>query len=212
MSNTVRETVLSFVRNARANPASASAVDELRALERAAQDTTDEGFVALTAPKSPWTWEVRTTLPSNSTGGSNRVPFQFPYAVNVVGLRPSVVAVKPLAAGAGQVIPTLEDIDVLLDVNNTARLTGNDGATTGGGAGANGFVTLGSIGIQTPRILGLEVEGDARPELGFTFRWKQAPPAAAPFFYESAIVAVAIYAYPVGRGLGNQTSLGVRGT
>lgn len=208
----LRDVVLSFVRSARNSPANASAAPELARLEDAASDMTTEGFVALTAPKSPWTWQVQTILPSNASGGSARVPFQFPYAVNVVGLHPSVIAAKPLANGAGQTIPTLDDIDVLIDVNNTARLTGNDTATTGGGVGGAAFVTLSHINIQTPRVLGIEIEGDARPELGFTFRWRQGPPAAAPFFYETAIISIGIYAYPVPRGLGNQTSLGQRGT
>ncbi len=202
----IRDAVARFVAAARNNPVAASDPSELRALERLVLPGPQDGFGVLAAPMAPFTWEARTLL-LNTQPNTNRVKFSFPWRVNVVGLQATIVPVRPVGANP---IPTLDDVDVNLDINNTAFLTGNDGASTPAGQGGNNFVTLSTLTIQTPRLLGLALEGESKPELGFTFRWKQ-PPGVAPLF-ESAIVTVAIFCFRRDGELGNQTSFGMLGT
>jgi hypothetical protein len=210
----LREKILAYVSAARSSPVVASDPTELRGLEKAALSTLDCGFATLAAPIAPFTWEVRTLLDA-TLDATNRVKFAFPWRVNVVGLQATLSIVLPRTAPGGvpQPDPTLADIDCMVDVNNSAFLTGNDGLSTVAGQGGQNFVTLSTLSIQTPRLLGLALEGESKPELGFTFRWKQ-PPAAGPVaIYQSAIVCVALFCYPQAeRGLSNQTSFGRLGT
>jgi len=206
----LRQRILAYVSAARSSPVMASDPGELRALERDALSTLDAGFATLAAPIAPFTWEVRTLL-TNITNNTNRVKFAFPWRVNVVGMQATLSIVLP-RVGAPLPDPTLNDIDCMVDINNSAFLTGNDGLTTPIGQGGNNFVTLATLSIQTPRLLGLALEGESKPELGFTFRWKQPPPVAGPL-YQSCIISVALFCYPQGiLGPGQQTSFGLVGT
>jgi hypothetical protein len=205
----LRQRILAYVSAARSSPVIASDPAELRALEKDALCTLENGFATLAAPIAPFTWEVRTLL-SNILNNTNRVKFAFPWRVNVVGMQATLSIVAPRVGVLPD--PVLNDIDCMVDVNNSAFLTGNDGLTTPVGQGGNNFVTLATLSIQTPRLLGLALEGESKPELGFTFRWKQPPPVAGPL-YQSAIVSVALFCYPqTGLGLSNQTSFGLVGT
>lgn len=206
----LRQRILSYVSAARSSPVVASDPAELRALEVDALSTLEAGFATLAAPIAPWTWEVRTVL-DGLQGSTNRVKFAFPWRVNVVGLQATITPVLPVVAGL--TVPTLNDIDVMVDINNTSFLTGNDGLSTPAGQGGNNFVTLSTVTIQTPRLLGLALEGEHKPELGFTFRWKQPPLAGPVALYQSQIVTVALFCFPQeGRGLSQQTSFGLVGT
>lgn len=206
----LRQRILAYVSAARSSPVVASDPAELRALEKDALCTLDAGFATLAAPIAPFTWEVRTLL-DQLQPGTNRVKFAFPWKVNVVGLQATLSPVRPLIGAFP--VPTLDDVDCMVDVNNSAFLTGNDGLSTVAGQGGNNFVTLSTLTIQTPRLLGLALEGESKPELGFTFRWKQ-PPAPGPVaLYQSVIVTVALFCFPQeGRGLSQQTSFGLVGT
>jgi len=209
----LREILLGYVSRARTSPVVASDPGELGTLEKAALDNLDLGFATLAAPIAPWTYEVRTLL-SALLPDTNRVSFKFPWMVNVVGMQATLSIVQPrVVAPATFPDPTLNDIDCMVDLNNEAFLTGNDGLTTPAGQGGNNFVTLATLSIQTPRLLGLKIKGESKPEVGFTFRWKQPPTIAIPQLYQSTIVSVALFCYPQERrGLGQQTSFGLVGT
>lgn len=205
----LRDRVQRFVAAVRGNPVLASDPAELRALEKAAETGLEEGYTTLTAPNATRTWEVKATL-ANNVAESNIARFVFPWRTNVVGLYPSISVIRP-AGGAPLVVPTLDDIEVMIDINNQARLTGN-GNTSQVGAGGNNFVTLASIGVFVPRLMALAIVGDSKPLLDFTFRWKQPPPAVAPFFYESVIVSVSAFCEPRDRELSQNVNSGLVGT
>lgn len=206
----LREIVRRFTSNAKNNPVGATDPRELEILERAIVPGPSDGFAALTSPMAPFTWEVRTLL-LQTQPQTNRVKFEFPWRVNVVGLQATIVAVRG-AAPLALPVPTLDDVDVMVDINNSAFITGNDGTTTAAGQGGNNFVTLSTLTIQTPRLLGLALEGESKPQLGFTFRWKQPPLAGPVAIFESAIVTVAIFCFRRDAELSNQTSFGMIGT
>lgn len=205
----LRERVQRFVAAARGNPVVATDPNELRSLEKAAETGLEEGFTTLTAPGAPFTWEVKALLPNN-VSESNMAKFTFPWEVNVMALYPSISVVRP-AGGAPLVVPTLDDIEVMVNVNDQAMLTGNGNTSQVGAGGAN-FVTLASIGIFLPRIMALALVGNSKPILMFTFRWKQAPPSGAPFFYESVICSVAAICSPRNRELSQNVNMGIIGT
>lgn len=206
----IRDTLRRFVMLAKNSPVSASDPRELEILERAILPSPQDGFAVNAAPIAPFTWEVRTVL-SNVLSNTNRVKFAFPWRVNVVGLQATIVPVLPLV-GAPLPTPTLDDVDVMVDINNTGFITGNDGTTSAAGQGGNNFVTLSTLTVQTPRLLGLALEGESKPELGFTFRWKQGPAAGPVALFQSAIITVAIFCFRRDGELGNQTSFGMIGT
>lgn len=204
----LRTLVQRFTMLARANPISATDPGELKKLEAAAATGLEDGFVALTAPNAPFTWEVRTLL-LNTAQSTNRVKFAFPWKTNLVGIYPHISIVRPIGALA---IPTLDDIDVQVDINNQAYLTGLEGLSTAVGVGGNNSVTLASLGVQLPRLMALALVGESKPDLGFTFRWKQPPLAGPTAIYESVIVGVSLFANPRDTELGQNVGKGLVGT
>jgi len=188
----LRDTVLAAASLAATNPIAANNPDVWRSLRLAALNSFEEGFTALTAPNSPWTWEQRIVL-RGSQADSGRQTFRFPYAVDIVGLNPVIVSILPLA-DPPVVNATIADIDVQIDLNNQNKLTNSNGVTTPGGTGASSFVSLGQIAIFTPRVMGLRLAG-TNPEMGFTLRWTQPPPSAATPFYNDVLVKIGIFAY-----------------
>jgi hypothetical protein len=187
----LRDTVLAAAQAAAANPVAANNPDTWRALRNAALNSFEEGFTALTTPNSPYTWEQRLLL-RGAQPDSGRQAFRFPFAVDIVGFRPVVIGVLP--TNGALLNATADDIDVQIDLNNQNKITNSNGLTTAGGIGASSFVSLGSIGVQVPRIMGLRLAG-TNPEVGFTVRWTQPPPSSAAPYYNDVIVKIGIYAY-----------------
>lgn len=144
-------------------------------------------FAALHAPVAPFTWEVRASL-ATAQRATGAVPCHFHRnGVTIVGFRPSVTPVLPLAGG-GLVVPTAEDVEVLIGVNNRERLTNQVQETTPAGAGES-FVTLASLDVFTPRLLCYEIP--AAGSVNFEFRWKQFVGAAAPF--EACLIGLTMF-------------------
>lgn len=181
--------VLAFTSRARRSPADAVNPAYLEALERAAKESFAGAFVALHAPMAPETWEIRTALPGSSPT-SDRVPLDFPRAVEIVGMYPSIVS-----TGGSGIAATLNDVDVQIELDAEHRITtskGLSGTPQNGTGSGNSFVTLAAMGIQTPRLHALRLEA-ARPQLAATFAWKRGANV-----YQDAIIALAIFGRWIG--------------
>jgi hypothetical protein len=185
--------VLRFVDRATKRPADASDPRLLARLEAYARDAW-EGIVALHAPASPMTWEVVTVL-RGAVQLSNRVSFRFPRPVEIVGFYPTII---PLATPTttGILTPTTNTIAVSMDTDNQNYLTSGDGISTPAGGTAGPFVTLASMSVQVPRIVGYKLRNPT-PDIGFTYRWKRdaaggvgTPPAV----YFDTLISLAMYA------------------
>ena len=160
--------VLRFIDRVRRQPADGSDPRLLSRLEVYAKEAF-EGLVALHAPASPMTWEINTFMLGN-VQTTNRQSFRFPRPVEIIGFYPTLVIDD--AAGGGPVTPSTDAIAVSIDTDNQAYLTSGDGVSTPAGGKAGAFVTLSSMSVLVPRILGYKLRNPT-PDIGFTYRWKQ---------------------------------------
>lgn len=169
----LRETVLRFVSAARKQPAQASSPEFLNALEVEAFRSLDGAFFALNAPVSVYTWQVRTIM-SGTVLQTNRIPFDFPRPVQILGFR-SVVAPIPGQA-AGPLDPAsitglaTDVVDCQIDVDNSEFTTFNRNTSAPGVPNNSNFVLLSALDEQVPRIFEMKLTAP-RPQLGFTFQW-----------------------------------------
>jgi len=180
--------VLRYVDRIRRAPADGSDPRLLARLEKYAKEAF-EGIVALHAPASPMTWEVVSILRGSTLEGP-RQPFRFPRPVEIVGFFPTVIPILP--ASGGGTVPTADSIAVKIDTDNQNYITSGDGISTNVGGTAGPFVTLSSIGVQVPRVVGYKLRNPT-PDIGFTLRWK-IDPGASPFIFRDSIVSIGIYA------------------
>ena len=184
--------VLRFVQRAKKNPADASEPRLLDHLAKIAHEAF-EGIVALHAPASPLTWESASILRGSSLTGP-RTPFQFPRPVEIVGFFPTVLPILP--ASGGGTVPTTDSIACSIDTDNQNYITTGDGISTNAGGTAGPFVTLSSLSVQSPRVVGYKLRNPS-PNIGFTFRWK-IDPGLAPFIFRDVIIGMTIYARYMG--------------
>jgi hypothetical protein len=180
--------VLRFVDRVAQDP---SAGTDPRLLARLAKYAKEafEGIVALHAPASPMTWETRSIL-RGSTAQGPRVPFRFPRPVEIVGFFPSVIPILPASGGAN--VPTTDSIACAIDTDNQNYMTSGDGISTNAGGTAGPFVTLSSLSVQAPRVVGYKLRNPT-PDIGFTFQWK-IDPGATPFIFRDSIIGMVIFA------------------
>lgn len=157
-------TVLAYVDRARSRPAQASDPEELKALEHAARGSWGNSFAAMHAPVAEYTWETRALLPGASETSERATLVLSALESEIVGFYVSL-SFRPNASGER---PTIDDIDVSIDYNDQNKLTSSQ-TTMSRRDGS--FVSLGSIGIQGPRLFAIRFEGP-NPTVGFTFRWK----------------------------------------
>lgn len=173
--------VLSYIQRARRAPVDASDPRVLEALERAARRSFDGAWVARQQPIAPLTWEVQAPL-LGANPETARVALEFPRPVELVGLAATVEV-----TAAGGTVPTLDNIAVAIDLNNQERITSAQGITAGAG-GVNGtFVTLSSM-TNDKRLLGLKCDV-AKPNVGFSFRWKRGAGV-----FQNSLITVAVFA------------------
>lgn len=177
--------MLRFVTRAEKNPADASDPILLARLRKYALEAW-EGIVALHAPASPMTWEVRTIFDSG-VQTSNRQPFRFPRPVEIVGFLPTLVVLPT----GGAVTPSTDDIQVSIDTDNQNYLTSGEGVSTNAGGTAGPYVTLTAMSVQVPRIVGYKLRNPT-PDIGFTFRWSRSVAAGA--VYKDVVLSMAMYA------------------
>jgi hypothetical protein len=180
--------VLRFVDRVTRNPGDGSDPRLLARLEKYAREAF-EGIVALHAPASPMTWEPVSILRGLSLTGP-RVPFRFPRPVEIVGFFPTVLPILP--ASGGGTVPTTDSIAVAIDTDNQNYITSGDGISTNAGGTAGAFVTLSSMSVQVPRVLGYKLRNPT-PDIGFTYRWKL-DPGVSPGIFRDSIISMAIYA------------------
>lgn len=186
--------VLAYLAKARQSPAFASDPVLLDGLERAARNANDGAVAALHAPVASETWEARAIM-LGAQQTSERVPMRIPYESVIVGFYPTVIS---LGTPGAMIKATLDDVDVAIDVDNKEVITSAQGYTTPGSTGRDGsFVTLGSLGVQTPRLIWLVLDRISN-DLGVTYRWKRGPGV-----YENAIVSLGFFIRPMRRGIGS---------
>jgi hypothetical protein len=179
--------VLRFVNRAFQSPADASDPTLLRRLQKSAEDAW-EGIVALHAPASPMTWEVRTNLAS-TVQRTNRISFRYPRPVEIVGFLPTLVV---YGAQVALLTPSTDDLMVAIDTDNQNYLTSGEGVSSNAGGTAGPFITLTAMSVQVPRIVGYKLKNPT-PSIGFTFQWAQNVTVAAPV-YRDVTIAMAMYA------------------
>ena len=151
-------------------PTEASKPENLESLIMAADASWDGGFAALHAPVAPLTWEAAGLLGSDDTE-TERAGFDFPYRMELVGMRASLSVIQPVVQG--KIVPTVDDILCAIDINEAENLTSLDGQTAVGTTKKGGnFVTLGSLSVMVPRLWGLKLVAP-KPNVGARFRWKQ---------------------------------------
>jgi len=180
--------VLRFVDRVMRDPSAGSDPRLLGRLEKYAKEAF-EGIVALHAPMSPMTWEPTTILRGSSLQGT-RTPFRFPRPVEIVGFFPVVIPILPASGGA--TVPTTDQIAVQIDTDNQNYLTSGDGVSTNLGGSAGPFVTLSSMSVQVPRVLGYKLRNPT-PDIGFTYRWK-IDPGLTPFIFRDVLISMGIFA------------------
>ncbi len=152
----------------------------------------------LTVPKSKPvacdTWEVRATLAA-ADAESVRIPMDFPKPYLIVGCLPTIVQTSNAGDGS-LLVPSTDDILVLMDMDNQRRFTQSDfveGQQTGSGIEAQ-YVTLSSLDTQF-RDLYIELTSP-KPVLGFSFRWRVGTTIAADL-YEDISIGLAFFCLPL---------------
>lgn len=183
-------TVLRYIYRARQRPSDAGDPSLLAILEKQATEAF-EGIVALTAPASPMTWEINANM-LGAVQTTNRVAFRFPRPVEIVGFYPTLTIA---AAGGGPTSPSTDVIAVQMDTDNQNYLTSGDGISTAAGGKAGPYVTLSSMSVQVPRVVGYKLRNPT-PDIGFTFRWKVDVTGGA--VYKDCMISLAMYARYLG--------------
>lgn len=191
----LKQYILDYVNAARRRPAIASDPSELDNLEKAALTSFSGAFGATNAPIAPFTYEARTILLSSATV-SERVEVLVPFPMMVVGVYPSL---SVLTSGAGTGTPSLNDIDVTLDLNNKDFKTAVNGNTSTSATATTPtrdgqFVTLAALGTGNSngaRLLGWEIPYRTAT-IGATFRWKQGSGV-----YHDTIVSLSLFTRPM---------------
>ncbi len=117
-------------------------------------------------PAASDTWELQGSL-VGAQEESTTIKMDFPGPCKIVGMYPSLSG--PPAAN-GLVVPTLDDIMILLDFNQKRRYTAQIGQTSQAQRG-QGFVTLNALNTLF-RDLEIEVTNE-RPVMDVQFRWKR---------------------------------------
>lgn len=117
-------------------------------------------------PSARDTWELQGSL-LGALETSETIAMTFPGPCKIVGMYPSL---SGLPAGGGLVVPTLDDIMLLLDFNQKRKYTAQVGQTSQAQR-AQGFVTLNAMNTVY-RDLDIEVTNE-RPVMDVQFRWKR---------------------------------------
>lgn len=140
-------------------------------------------------PVAPDTWEIRASL-ANDEEETPRVSLEFPGPTTVVGMYVSVIQDSEVG---GLLIPTLDDLLVMVDLDNQRRFT--SGPTQGQSVAASKSSTYVTLATLDSRIRDLYLNlASARPILGLTFRWKRFILGTP--VYEGANIAVSLFVLP----------------
>ena len=115
-------------------------------------------------PQAPYTWESKAVLPGNRQE-TGRIRMAFNRPIIIVGCHVSLTQLA--AAAPGQVPDTIEDVEILLEMDRGDRFTSSN-SDTGNASGE--FVTLASLDqVKGGRYLNLVLD-IAAPVLQITYR------------------------------------------
>jgi hypothetical protein len=147
------------------------------------------GALAL-LPVAPWGDEALTPLPADSEE-SEVVTYNFPEPVILVGAYPSVI--QNSDQEEGMLIPTTNDISVMLQTNKKHYWTNEQkGSALDGNAGAQ-WNTLAMLGCKE-RFLWIRMD-EATPQMAVTYKWKRFTEGTPR--YTDALVGLGFYVlYP----------------
>lgn len=185
----LKESILDWIQFARRSPNGALDPKELAALEKEALRSRDGLYGGVYFPLAKYRWEVSVNL-ATADSESDRIPFQPPFPVRIVGMMPWVEV-----TGTGQTAPTTKSVLVDLDINESSQLTNAQGRVTTSAAKDGNFVTLASLGMSSPEggplgAFDWRIETSVTA-IGFTFKWKQANT------YDDAIIGVTMFAHDI---------------
>lgn len=141
-------------------------------------------YGALQVGVASHTWEARTVL-RYAAGVSETIKIPFSYKCLIVGMYPSLIAL-----GGSGVAPTLDQLDVSLDLNSGNFLTSASGQSAIAGDRDGSFVTLAALS-STARLMLLQMDGD-NPQLAITFRSPRGPN-----IYQDTLVKLTLFARPL---------------
>lgn len=154
---------------------SAQSIDEARSLVSraldAARDWAGDSYVALQAPIAWRTWEAQTQLTSGAPE-SPSAALEYPHPVEIVGLLPVIVPLRPQLPQPGLVVPTLDDVLVSVQWDQEQAATAGQDQTAQ--AGRSSFVTASALSIIPARLWKIEIVSP-KPVVTFSWRWKQGP-------------------------------------
>lgn len=193
----IRSLVLDYLSRASRSPRIASDQAEIESMRRLVLEDPTGGFGALVAPIAPMTWEQRVLL-LGANAQSERIAFRMPYAMEIVGM---MGILESTGAPGGAIVPTLNSVDVQIDINNQNFATSLEGVSTSvpGATRGGSFVSLAAVSIQAPRLTSLLLTSPA-PEVGATFRWKRGAGV-----YQDTLISLALFV----RRLGDNESANV---
>lgn len=143
-------------------------------------------FAALHAPTAMYSWECQTIL-LRTVQDTGRIPLRWNRPVEIIGMRPSVVA--NAIVGGGLLVPTAEDIVCAVSANQQDKFTNRLEFAAAVGA-AESFVVLAALGVQTPRLTRIQLTNES-PQLDVTFRWRTNLPGTPT--YEDANIALTLF-------------------
>ena len=164
--------VLAFIQRAKAQGARALDPNVLDRLARSARNAWDGAWVALQAPMAPDTWELRATLKKTDAQVQGSIRFDRP--IRIVGMLPIVTLA---ATTGGDPIPTADDLEINLTVDNERNFT--QGSQDLSGGQTSDFVTLSALSILTPRLVGRVITSPV-PNLSAVIRGKRGAGVYAP--------------------------------
>lgn len=184
--------VADFVRRVGQSPKLGTDKAELETLMRAARHDHTGFFGALHAPIAPLRWQARVRMNGN-VAQSNRQPIQLPRKMVVTAIFIGVTGVPNTNPNA--LVPTTNDFDVKIDINQKTQLTSNQGVSTSAATETDGnFVLAAPWSVQTPALVELKLR-NPNPVIGFQARWIRVPSAVAgQEFFQDAIISFVIFA------------------
>jgi len=150
------------------------------------------------APATDRTWEGKTLLRANQQEtGRVEIPFRGP--VRIMAMRPSLCILTPLselpfATSQSLLQPTLDDLEVYVDISERTRLTSRFDLTRQANSEAGQFVTLSNFvdSIGGARVFDLELK-DSSPVVGVNFKWVRDITGGP--FYPDVIVGLAMHCF-----------------
>lgn len=184
--------VCDFVTRALRSPKVATDKAELEALQRAARKDHTGYFGALHAPIAPLRWQSRLRLNGNAAV-SIRQPMTMPRKMVITGMFLSVRGVPNTNPAAA--VPTLDDIDLKLDINLKTGLTSSQGVTTAVTPNEldGNFVVSSSWSVQVPALIELKLRNPS-PTIGAQIRWIRGPGVTGSEIFQDAIFSIVFFA------------------